>query len=522
MMNTNKLILSRGVLALGLGSLLLLSSCTKDLDRFPTNGDTSNRVFSSVENTTKAFAKVYGAFALTGNGDRDDIQNVDAGESDFVRGLFNLQELPTDMAKCAWGDAGVGDMQTGTWSPSNKFLRAAYYRSIFQIKLASNFLRETASQADNATIRRYRAEARFLRAYQWWVLLDLFGRPAFIDENTPTGNVYPRQISRTELFGYVESELRAIEPDLAAPGGAGYARADQAAAWALLSRLYLNAEVYTGTQRYADAATYAERVINSGRYSLRPTYSQLFLADNDRSNPEVLLAISYDGVRSQSWGGTTFLINAATGGDAKAATGIDMGVQGGWQGYRATLALPELFGGESTRDTRYLGKVSGTGVISDLTNFTQGVYVYKWRNVTSSGANGSNRDLADTDFPLLRLAELYLNYAEAAVRGYADQARGLAYLNLVRARAYGNASGNYSALPNLNEILAERGREFYWEGQRRTDLIRFGRFTSGDYLWPWKGGVAAGKALESHRSVYPLPAADLQANPENLTQNPGY
>lgn len=521
MMHMNKKAL-RSLLCLSLSSVLALSSCTKDLDRFPTNGDTSESVFSSGEKTMKALAKVYGAYALTGNGEGGDIAGIDEGSSDFVRQLFNLQELSTETAICSWGDPGVPDIHAHTWSASNDLVRGLYYRSIYQIKLASDFLRNTESRASEPTLRTYRAEARFLRAYQYWVLIDLYGNPPFITEATATGKTYPRQISRSELFAYIESELRAIEGDLLAPKQAGYGRADKAAAWALLSRLYLNAEIYTGTQRYADAAAYAERVIASGAYSLKGDYSQLFLADNQQSNPEVILSVNYDGMRSQNWGGTTFLINSSTGGTAKRITGASMGVNGGWQGNRATSALQALFGSAAATDKRFLMAPAETTTITDVKNFDQGVYVYKFRNVTSTGTNGSNGDLTDTDFPLFRLAELYLNYAEAATRGFADATTGLRYLNLVRSRAYGSAAGNYSALPALREILDERGREFYWEGQRRTDLIRFGLFTSGSYLWPWKGGVEAGKALDAYRTLYPIPADDLQANPDNLRQNPGY
>lgn len=522
MMIMNKKTLSHTLLVLGIGSLATFSSCTKDLDRFPTNGDTSKSIYDSPEKTMQAFAKVYGAYGLTGNGDGGDIAGIDEGSSDFVRQLFSLQELSTETAINAWGDGGVPDIHVHSWSASNALVRGLYYRSIYQIKLASDFLRNTESHAGEANMRTYRAEVRFLRAYQYWVLLDLYGNPPFVTEATPTGKVYPEQISRANLFNYVESELKAIEGDLQAPKAAGYGRADKAAAWALLSRLYLNAEVYTGTQRYADAAAYAERVISSGAYSLKGDYSQLFLADNDQNNPEVILSINYDGQRSQNWGGMTYLINASTGAKAKEVTGVAMGVNGGWQGNRATTALLDLFGADAAKDKRCLMKPAATSVITKVSDFDQGVYVYKFRNVTSAGVNGSNGDHADTDFPLFRLAELYLNYAEAAVRGHANSATAQQYLNLLRTRAYGDASGNFTALPDLNGMLAERGRELYWEGQRRTDLIRFGKFVGSDYVWPWKGGVAAGKAIEAYRTLYPIPSDDLQANPLNLKQNDGY
>lgn len=277
-MSTDKKMLRRSLTVLSLVGALGLSSCVKDLDRFPTNGDTSQTVYSSADKTAQAFAKVYGAFGLTGNGDGGDIAGIDEGASDFVRGLFNLQELPTEMAACAWGDNGVQDLHKHSWSASNEVIGGVYYRSLYQIKLASDFLKQTADKANDATIRTYRAEARFLRAYQYWVLMDLFGNPPFVDESTPTGKVYPRQISRAELFTHIEKELKAIEGDLSTPQAAVYGRANQATAWALLSRLYLNSEVYTGKPRYAEAATYAEKVIASGKYSLKSDYAQLFLS----------------------------------------------------------------------------------------------------------------------------------------------------------------------------------------------------------------------------------------------------
>ena len=522
-MSTDKKMLRRSLTVLSLVGALGLSSCVKDLDRFPTNGDTSQTVYSSADKTAQAFAKVYGAFGLTGNGDGGDIAGIDEGASDFVRGLFNLQELPTEMAACAWGDNGVQDLHKHSWSASNEVIGGVYYRSLYQIKLASDFLKQTADKANDATIRTYRAEARFLRAYQYWVLMDLFGNPPFVDESTPTGKVYPRQISRAELFTHIEKELKAIEGELSTPQAAVYGRANQATAWALLSRLYLNSEVYTGKPRYAEAATYAEKVIASGKYSLKSDYAQLFMADNDQNNPEVLLSVNYDGQRSQNWGGMTFLINSSTSANAKAATKVNMGVNGGWGGNRGTKGLSDLFTGVETKDKRALITPGASLEISDLTKFDEGVYVYKFRNVTSTGANGKHGDHADTDFPLFRLAELYLNYAEAAIRDASvDQAKALVYLNKVRERAYGSNEGNYTTLPDLNEMLRERGRELYWEGQRRTDLIRFGKFTSGDYLWPWKGGVKDGAAVKEIYKLYPIPEADRQANPANLKQNTGY
>ncbi|WP_455516071.1 RagB/SusD family nutrient uptake outer membrane protein [Porphyromonas sp.] len=521
-MSTNKKMLRRSLTVLSLVGALGLSSCVKDLDRFPSTGETSVSVYGSADKTFQALAKVYGAFALTGNsgdGEGSDLNVPDQGESGFVRNFFVLQELPTETAVCAWGDGGLQDINKSTWNATNKFVELLYNRSFYQIKLASAFLKNTEDKKNDATMRTYRAEARFLRAYQYWVLLDLYGNPPFIDETMGTGKIGSRQISRADLFTYIEKELKEIEGDLKDPKTNDYGRADKATAWALLSRLYLNSEVYTGTAHYDKAAEYAEKVIASGKYNLKSDYDQLFMADNDKNNPEVLLSVNFDGAKSQSYSGTTYIVNASIGGESANVTHMPMGVTGGWWGNRATKAMLALFGENATSDKRALMKPSATPEISNLGDFNQGVYVYKFRNVTSTGANGSDGNHCDIDFPLFRLSELYLTYAEAAIRGAADQTKALGYLNKVRERAHATT---YDHLPNLDELLKELGREFYWEGHRRTDLIRFGKFTSGDYLWPWKGGVQAGKALDAKYNLYPIPAVDHQANIEHLKQNTGY
>lgn len=504
------------VLGLALIASLSMTSCHKDLDRLPTNIDTDKDAFADMKATKMSLAKVYGAYALTGNGDSGDIIGMDEGSSDFLRNYFNLQTLPTEEAICAWGDEGLPDLHNHTWSSSNAFVKGLYYRSLYQIKLASDFLIKSVGRTEPEA-EVFRAEARFLRAFQYWVMMDIFGNPPFIDEHTGVGKVYPKQIQRADLFRYIEQELLAIEGTLLAPKSNEYGRADRAAAWALLSRLYLNAEVYTGTARYKEAAEYAEKVISSGAYKLHTTYANLFLTDSHLNNPEAILSINYDGLKSQNWGGTTFLINSSTSGDAAAALNKNWGVAG-WGGNRATKALAELF--DKSNDRRYLMGFKDAEVV-DPKKFEQGVWVYKFRNVSSADKAGQHSSYSDVDYPLFRLAEMYLNYAEAAARGTADKSKGLEYLNTIRQRAYGNASGNFSSL-KLDDIIKERGRELYWEGFRRTDLIRFGHFTSGTYLWPWKGGVASGRAISDHLKIYPLPADDVQANSLNLKQNPNY
>ncbi len=527
MKNSFKLLMATSFL------ILSLNSCKKgDLDLKPTNDVTSATVYSSPKGYKESLVKLYSSYALTSSqgSDASDIGGINAGFADFLRLFWTSQQLTTDEAICAWGDVGIPELNNSTWAADNVFLRGLYSRSILQITVCNEFLRESTpekltsrgiSGTDANDIKRYRAEARFLRAFQYWVLLDGFGNPPFVTENDAIGKVAPKQISRTELFNYVESELKAIEADLAAPRTNEYGRADQGADWALLARLYLNAQVYTGVAKYTEAITYASKVI-SGGYALKTNYKDLFLADNNLNNLETILSINYDGSKGTNFGGTTFLINAAINGDMNPTS---FGVpSGGWVGNRTRQNLPTLFPDPNgTLDKR--GIFFGTKAnVDDIGVFTDGLRVTKFKNVTSTGATPTslNGTFSSLDFPLFRLAEQYLIYGEAVSRGGSGgtSAQALTYVNNLRQRAYGNATGNVSTL-TTNFFLDERSRELYWEGHRRTDLVRYGKFTDASYLWPFKGGVKSGTGIPTFRNLYPIPSADLIANP-NLKQNTGY
>ncbi len=521
-------------IGLVLGGLLL--SCTKDLDLAPTNDVTSEVVYSTPLGFRQSLAKIYGSNALTGNSGGAGAPDVfypgsDEGQNaDFYRTFWNAQELSTDEAITSWGDPGLPDFHNLNTSPANLFLHGVYYKSIYQITLVNEFLRQATDEklaskgisgAEADAIRLYRPEVRFLRAFQYWVLIDLFGNPPFVTEESQIGGANPPQKSRAEVFTYIESELKAIETSLPAARSNEYGRADQAAAWALLARLYLNAEVYTGTAKYTEAATYAKKVIDAG-YTLLGNYRHLFLADNNLNNSEFIFTINYDGAKTQGFGGTTFLIKGGIGGDMVSGTS---GVNEGWSGHRATKAFVNKFTDPTgATDKRAQFFTGGQQLeIDTVSSFRDGYAVTKYRNLTRTGGAPSNTAFSDVDVAVFRLAEMYLIYAEALKRGgTADANLALTYLNNLRQRAYGNTSGNIVAADmTLDYILDERARELYWEGHRRTDLIRFGRFTEGTYLWPWKGGVASGTGVSSTRKIYPIPSADMNAN-RNLVQNPGY
>jgi starch-binding outer membrane protein, SusD/RagB family len=287
----------------------------------------------------------------------------------------------------------------------------------------------------------------------------------------------------------------------------------------ILANLYLNAQVYTGTARYTDAVTYSKKVIDAG-YTLAADYRHLFLADNHRLQ-EMIFAVPFDGINSRTWGGTTYLAHAPVGGKMNIN---DFGLDGGWAGLRTTSAMVAKLGAASGNpDKRVQLFTDGQSLnITDIGEFAQGYAVAKWRNVTSTGVRGSNPTWVDIDYPMFRLAEAYLIFAEAVLRGGAGgtNAQAVNYFNALRIRAYGSTAGNVGTI-SLADVLDERCRELHWEGKRRTDLIRYGQFTTAAYLWPWKGNTPSGRAVESFRNIYPIPSAEINSNP-NLKQNEGY
>ena len=613
-------------------SLSIIVSCHDDLNQSPIDPDsfTEENVFASVDEAKGALAKLYASLALTGqNGPAGspDIADIDEGFSQFSRMLFNLNEITTDHAVVGWGDPGLPDLHGMYWSSSNDFTEAMYYRLAQAVSFSNSFI-SNASELSGDQVDTFIAEARFLRAYAYYNLLDLYGN---VPLTTEISTELPTQSNRTELFNFIESELMDIESVLLPSNE--YGRVDNIAAHALLSRLYLNAEVWTGQNRYADCVTYSQNVINSG-YSLNMTdangngtaYDELFMADNDVNGAqnEFIFALNFDGMQSQTYGGTTFLVHAAIGGSMNPA---NFGVNGGWGGLRTTKNLVNQFAVDldvlnsslgSQSDWGLVGSATPNGwngpdlemyqtgsqefsiyaeldsgelkfrfnedwgnnfgdngndgtlesgganipisagtylIVMDLSSgtysispfssdkrgmfhsdgqnleiesippFEDGYAVTKWTNIDSNGNQGSDSsgNFVDTDIPLIRLAEIYLNYAEATLRGGGgDTNTAVSLINQIRERGFGGSSGAISSGDlTLDFILDERSRELYWEGLRRTDLIRYNRFTNSSYLWPFKGNEPTGVGVDEYRNLFPLPANVIAIN-SNLTQNEGY
>jgi hypothetical protein len=547
--------LFRGLTALALGTVLtgLATSCTKDLDQTPKYEPGTDQVYASLAAYKSVLGRIYGGFALTSLGGADgtsDLLGIDGGTSNYIRQLWSAQELTTDEAVIAWNDPGVQDWHNMNWDANNPLLRGLYSRAYIQISLCNELIRESSDDkltnrlpaGDLAEAKRYRAEARFIRAVAYMHVVDLFGGGPFVDETSTIGTTAPAYNTRQQLYDFVERELLALTTELAPSRSNEYGRVDQTAAHGMLARLYLNAGVYTGTPQYDKAAAQAALVIGSG-YSLATAatsassaYGRNFLADNNTSpaRDEIIWPIVLDATRTTTYGGTTFLINGATSGSTPGWQRY-VGQTTGWGGMRTTSALFNKFfllGADTTLDRR--GRFWQVGQTLEITNqlqFPQGLGVTKFRNINSDGSTiVGSQNFASVDYPMLRLSDIMLIYAEAAARNASGATRSTAldYVNQIRRRAFGLPINTASSVADISDaqmttdfILDERARELHWEGVRRTDLIRHGKFTENTYLWPWKGGVAGGKSVESFRTLFPLPSSDITAN-SNLVQNQGY
>jgi len=512
---------------------MFITGCIKDLDTIPLDEDilTTEKIYSDFNNYEKVLAKVYAGLAVSGQmgpHGNNDLSGLDEGFGQYTRAYFYAQELPTDEAILGWNDGNLRDYQEMDWSASNEFIFNMYSRIFYQISLCNEFIRQTSeakiadygfNETQKTTINLYRTEARLLRALSYYHALDMFGSVPFVTDEDAVGAFLPEQISRTDLFDYVESELLDVETELMAPRTNVYGRMDQASAWMLLARLYLNAGVYGKDPKYTEAVTYSKKVIDAG-YLLEDNYAKMFMADNHTANG-IIFAIPYDGVNTKTWGGTCFIINAEVGGTMLPA---NFGISAAWWGLRAKPQFVDKFPADDSDKRKMFYTAGQTKDIADMFNFNQGYAVTKWTNVKSTGGAGSNGTHPDTDQPIFRLADAYLMYAEAVLRGGTggSASAALTYVNEIRTKAFGSTAGNITEGElTLGFILDERARELYWEGYRRTDLIRYGLFTGGDYIWQWKGGVQAGIATNVKFNLFPIPDADLGANP-NLVQNTGY
>lgn len=518
-----------------------MTSCVGDLDVTPINPQQT-----MTYDQDALFNKIYASFSLTGQTGPSGNQDVpgDEGQSDFYRMCWYMNEFTSDEAHWVWfSDAGVPDLLHNAYGSSNAFSSGLYYRLYFTVTLCNFFLEQTTG--DDAQTLMQRAEVRFVRALTYYYLMDLYGNAAFV--TTVTSELAERY-TRPQFYEFIETELLESLEYMAEPGQNTYGRVDKVAAWMLLSRLYLNAEVYTGTAQWQKAMDYASKAINSGYYKLCTTgatnpstgevyspYQMLFLADNDETAAryEAVFPVMHDAITTNSYGGMNFLILSTYSPDMDAH--VPSGTDCGWgkctrvrqqlldKFYTLSAAPNGNTVAEMTtaaNDDRALFYGEGfTTSIEDESDANAGFACVKFRNVRSDGQSiNQGLSFVSTDLFLFRLAEAYLTYAEASTRLNGANADASEMVNILRRRANTTTKNIYT----LDDICDEWSREFWFEGRRRMDLVRFGKYAGqAGYKWEWMGGTYEGAQFDSHLGIFAIPANDL-ANNSNLTQNPGY
>ena len=553
-----------------------LSSCMADLDK----GNIDPNVETN-PSTLGLYSKCYAGLIMEGNDGKADFTIDDDGKSTLLRNIFNFNELPTDEAICWWSDGGLVDISYNKYNAATPTLKYLYYRLMSNISFENNFLSLEAAKEEDKT--RY-AEVRVIRAYNYFLMLDFFGDPAFVEKSSSespyqahtynskfdANKTYTRaellQLGREFLFNWVKDELLAAEPDLleAKPekdNDPDYGRIDKGTCWLLLSRLYLNAGTYLNNDGqdnpYWDKALeYAENVINS-QYALfddskiseaakangyKP-YDLLFMGDNGSNGAscEALLPLMQDGTITQGYGGSLFYVAALWNDVMKSVTGKDAGTtENAWSGMRVRPSFLKVFFNnpsvvvkKEAKDIRAMNiddraifwgkgndKNDRTLELGENKSFFSGIVTPKWNNNYAEGGTPHDSKFVDTDFFLFRVAEAYLNAAEAEMHlngEGSDKAKG--YIDKLRNRAHAEVHSSYT----LNDVLDERARELYCEGLRRTDLIRFNQYggNNATYKWELKGGSENGSNFDKTKNVYPLPSSEILAN-KNLTQIDGY
>ena len=549
-----------------LAAAIALPACVNDLNTLPLDKTEpiSEYVYGADEQAyMQGLARLYFQFA---SNDLTDLQQMDGGASELIRAFWSVQETTTDEAKCSWeNDAWVRALNTNTWNDAqNDAIYAVYVRTLQGISYVNEYLRQTTpeklaargvDQALAARIQTFRAEARFIRAYLYWMALDCFGQVPFSTEESPFGGTYmPPQVSRTQVFDFCVSELTDLmssQSSMLEPR-ALYPRADKGSAAGLLARMYLNSEVYTGVPRWAEAKAVCEQIFEMG-YALCPDYEALFRGDNGE-NPqargEMLWSIAYDSGSTESYGGTTYILAASLASTDITDTSKPNGQVNGWAGLRVPYEFVSRYFNVSGQDY-----VTGTYEVDDLRArsfyikgrqesmdgalyvFTNGWSSLKFNNIPHDQTEeeflptAATEGFADVDFPMIRLAEIYLIYAEACMHTGGDASAQIAALRERAGLADGSAEGSAkssgeSAGPvvpvDTDFLVAERARELMWEAHRRTDLIRLGLYSSDTYLWPYKGGSSySGQSFPAYMNIFPIPPTELATN-KALQQNPGY
>ena len=549
---------------MGTAVLTSATSCVSDLDQYPHTETTSKDVYTSLANYEAVLGKIYAAMVTSGQGkggdnkDMESVLNKGAG-FDYMRMFINMQECGTDEFASTWL---TGEQTTGltylSWDANDAWVSDMYYRIYYNIALCNEFLRNANSAnfsgADAEKMKEYKAEVRFMRALFYYHALDFYRNIPMVTENDPVGSYIPPRYTPQQTFDYIESELKDCVGDMLPASTCPYGQASQGAAYTLLAKLYLNSEVYTGVAKYAECKDACDKVMSMG-YSLEDNYSKLFNADNDKRTNEIIFALPVSAEHTVSWGSSTYLVCGQVSMSNANQNVADYGVTAGWSEFRLRPEFVDKFTQtdiDGSGDKRCKFFTNGQSKdISSMTTETAGYLSEKWSNLKDDGTTAASNTAdagVETDFPLFRLADVYLMYAECVARTVEDKDKlddwaggsdaesdsrkqgAIYWINKVRERAYGkdengNPRGqvwkeNFSSKDAfLQFILDERARELYHEGYRRTDLIRYGQFTTNKYIWQWKGGTHDGQAVDSKYNIYPIPNTELTANPNLHNDN---
>lgn len=537
---------------MGTAVLTGTTSCVSDLDQYPHTETTSKDVYTSLANYEAVLGKIYAAMVTSGQGkggdnkDMESVLNKGAG-FDYMRMFINMQECGTDEFASTWL---TGEQTTGltylSWDANDAWVSDMYYRIYYNIALCNEFLRNANSAsfsgADAEKMKEYKAEVRFMRALFYYHALDFYRNIPMVTENDPVGSYIPPRYTPQQTFDYIESELKDCVGDMLPASTCPYGQASQGAAYTLLAKLYLNSEVYTGVDKYAECKDACWKVMNMG-YSLEDDYSKLFNADNDKRTNEIIFALPVSAEHTVSWGSSTYLVCGQVSMSNANQNVADYGVTAGWSEFRLRPEFVDKFTQtdiDGSGDKRCKLFTNGQSKdVTSMTDETAGYLSEKWSNLKDDGTTASNTGDAgvDTDFPLFRLADVYLMYAECVVRLHNDwdnwaggsdaesdsRKQGAIYwINKIRERSKASdvwASNFADDDAFLQFILDERARELYHEGYRRTDLIRYGQFTTNKYIWQWKGGTHDGQAVDSKYNIYPIPNTELTANPNLHNDN---
>lgn len=530
----------------------LVAACVNDLDTLPLNKTepVSEYVYGTNETAYKeGLGRLYFQFVTN---DLTDLQQMDGGASEVIRAFWSVQETSTDEAKCSWeNDAWVRALNTNTWSEvQNDAVYAVYVRTLQGIALVNEYLRQTTSEklqsrGVSAELARkidgFRDEARFIRTYLYWMAIDCFGSVPFTTEKSPFGGAYfPQQASRTDIFDWCVGELQYLMSDDSdlLPARSSYPRADKGSAAGLLARMYLNSKVYTGVERWEEARSVCESIFAMG-YTLCPDYAALFRGDNGenmQARGEMLWAVDYSDSKTQSYGGTSYILSATLASTDITEASRPNGQRNGWAGLRVPYEFVSTYFNVSGQDYQtgayevadkrgevFYIKGRSESMDGALYNFMNGWSCLKFNNIPFGQTNESFlpqsalKTFSDVDFPMIRLGEIYLIYAEACMNT-GDEALALPKLQELSSRAGVEPPQQITQ----DFLVAERARELMWEAHRRTDLIRYGLYHTDTYLWPYKGGDSfQGQAFPEYKCLFSIPPTELATN-DRLVQNPGY